>query len=87
MVEWQILCVRTLERHAVGAEVLRRYLQHQRIKVRGYDVRLRDRQPERACHDACACGGLEDSVRLKESRSPGDDLRIGLEQQRPMYRL
>jgi hypothetical protein len=35
VVEWQILCVRRLEGHAGGAEVLRRDFQHHRVYVGG----------------------------------------------------
>lgn len=41
--------VSSLMGEARGDEIL---LDERRID---YDVRLRDRQPERACHDACAC--------------------------------
>ena len=66
--EWQSLCVsvRRLERHAVGAEARRRYLQHHRVHVRGYDLRLRYRPVQRTCQDAGAGGGLENAIRLEE---------------------
>ena len=42
----QILCIRGLERHAVGPEAPRCDLQHHRVHVGGYDLRLRHRQME-----------------------------------------
>lgn len=80
IVEAQILCVLPLERHAVGAEPLRRRLQHHRVHVGSYDLRLRYRPVQRPCQDAGAGGGLKNALRLKEDRAVGQNLRIGLEQ-------
>jgi hypothetical protein len=79
IVEAQILCGRPLERHAVGAEPLRRRLQHHRVHVGGYDLRLRYRPVQRPCQDAGAGGGLKNGLRLEEDRAVGQNLRIGLE--------
>src|SRR5207247_3706364 len=53
-----------------------------RVEVGRDDLRLRYRLIHCAGDDAGADGGFEDAGRLEERHALGDELRIGLEQQR-----
>lgn len=49
-----------------------------RTQIRGYDLRLRHRRMERACHDAGTRGGLENAVRLEKGLGDDRRTRLGL---------
>jgi hypothetical protein len=80
--ERQIVCIRGLEDDAFGTDALRRELEDRWVDVGGDDLRLRHRLTHCPGDNAGAGGGLKNALRLEERRALGDELRIGLEQQR-----
>ena len=70
--ERQILCVRTLERHPLGAGALLGELEHRRVDVSGDDLGVRNRLSHRTGDDAGARRSFKDPGWLEGRRTLGD---------------